>query len=122
MEDFLSADVDLLAPSIGNVHGDYPPAGPQLQFDRLESINKQIDGRVLLALHGTNDFPPELMQQCIKSGARKLNVNKLLLDCWSSYLAKNADKSITKIIDEGMEVLQQETERWMAICGSAGQA
>jgi fructose-bisphosphate aldolase class II len=35
VEDFLDAGADILAPSIGNVHGPYGAAGPQLQLERL---------------------------------------------------------------------------------------
>jgi fructose-bisphosphate aldolase, class II len=34
VEDFLAAGVDILAPAIGNVHGDYGPEGPKLDMDR----------------------------------------------------------------------------------------
>jgi fructose-bisphosphate aldolase, class II len=122
VEDFIAVGIDLLAPSIGNFHGDYPPEGPRLQFDRLDSIHKQINGRVHLALHGTNDFSPELVRQCIEAGTVKLNVNKLLLECWNQHLKTHASDSLTKLIDDGMDVLQKETVRWMHICGSAGKA
>jgi fructose-bisphosphate aldolase class II len=126
VDNFLAVGVDILAPSIGNVHGDYGPQGPkegQLHFDRLESIDKQIDKRVHIALHGTNDFPPEVMERCIKSGAVKLNVNKLLLEVGNEVLRKNAAGwSVPKLIDEQMKVIQKETERWMDICGSSGKA
>lgn len=126
VEDFLSANIDILAPSIGNIHGDYGPDGPaegQLHFDRLESINKQINGRVQIALHGTNDFPPEVMKRCIRSGAIKLNVNKLILEVWNVFLKENAAKmSLVQLIDEGMKILEEETGRWMDICGSSGKA
>lgn len=126
MDNFIAAEIDILAPSIGNIHGDYGSAGPkpgQLDFDRLAAIDKQINNRVLIALHGTNDFPPDLMKQCINSGAIKLNVNKLLLEVWNEHLRKNAATTpLVKLIDEGMAILQKETERWMDICGSSGKA
>ncbi|KAL5373709.1 hypothetical protein DPSP01_012508 [Paraphaeosphaeria sporulosa] len=126
VDNFIAAGIDILAPSIGNLHGDYGPSGPapgQLHFDRLTAINKQINSRVLIALHGTNDFPPELMRQCIENGAIKLNVNKLLLEVWNEFLRKNAaEMPLVKLIDEGMKVLQAETERWMDICQSSGKA
>ena len=122
VEDFLGVGVQMLAPSVGNIHGDYPPAGPQLQLDRLRSVGKQLEGRGLLVLHGTNDFSPELVRECVAAGTTKLNVNKLLLQCWSDHLRGHADESIVKLIDDGMDVLQKETERWMHICGSAGKA
>lgn len=33
-EDFVCTGVDFLAPAIGNVHGEYGPKGPQLDFER----------------------------------------------------------------------------------------
>jgi hypothetical protein len=99
------------------VHGDYGPSGPaegQIHFDRLEAIDKQINKRVLVALHGTNDFPPEVMQRCIRAGAIKLNVNKLLLEVGNEVLRKNAASTpLVKLIDLQMEAIQRETERWM---------
>ncbi|KEY72944.1 hypothetical protein S7711_07907 [Stachybotrys chartarum IBT 7711] len=122
VEDFLSTGIDLLAPSIGNIHGDYGPKGPLLDYDRLEKIKRQINGRVPIALHGTNDFTPEILTRCIQAGAVKLNVNKLLLEVWNVHLAENATKPLMGLMDEGMDVLQAEVERWMDICGSSGKA
>jgi fructose-bisphosphate aldolase class II len=34
VDDFLAAGVDVLAPAIGNVHGDYGPQGPRIDMDR----------------------------------------------------------------------------------------
>ena len=34
VEEFVSTGVDALAPAFGNVHGEYGPRGPQLDFDR----------------------------------------------------------------------------------------
>ena len=78
---------------------------------------------MLIALHGTNDFPSTVMRQAIDNGAVKLNVNKLLLEVWNEFLRSNASTMpLVKLIDEGMQVLQQETERWMDICESSGKA
>lgn len=124
VEEFVAVGINILAPSIGNIHGDYPPdIGPQLDFDRLKAITMQIDGRVEVALHGTNDFSPELMRKCIAAGARKLNVNKLLLESWMRFVRENVHRlPFTQLIDKGIEVLKDETIRWMEVCGSAGRA
>ncbi|KAK1705807.1 fructose-bisphosphate aldolase class-II [Colletotrichum lupini] len=122
VEDFIDAEIDLLAPSIGNIHGDYGPKGPQLDYQRLTNVNKQINNRVLMALHGTNDFSPEIMRKCIDNGAIKLNVNKLLLEVWNVHLRENANKPLTQLMEDGMTILQKETERWIDICGSAAKA
>ncbi|KAF1925965.1 fructose-bisphosphate aldolase [Didymella exigua CBS 183.55] len=126
VDKFIAAGIDILAPSVGNVHGDYGPSGPaegQIHFDRLEAINKQINKRVLVALHGTNDFPAAVMERCIRAGAIKLNVNKLLLEVGNEVLRKNAASTpLVKLIDQQMDAIQAETERWMDICGSSGKA
>lgn len=122
VEDFLAAEIDLLAPSVGNIHGDYGSAGPQLDFGRLSKVNSQINGRVVMALHGTNDFSPEIMQRCIHHGATKLNINKLILDSWNVYVREHAQEPLMQLMDDGMAVLQAEVERWMDIVGSSGKA
>ena len=75
-----------------------------------------------IALHGTNDFTPELMRKCINSGAVKLNVNKLILESWDKHLKDNIEVPYSRRTDEGMQVLQDEVERWMDICGSSRKA
>lgn len=122
VEDFLGAAIDILAPSIGNIHGDYGSRGPQLDFARLNRVSHQVDGKAYVALHGTNDFTPDILRQCIEAGAAKLNVNKLLLGSWADHLAQNAHKPLMQLMDEGMEILSEETSRWMDICGSSGKA
>ncbi|KAG9380261.1 Fructose-bisphosphate aldolase [Pyrenophora tritici-repentis] len=63
------------------------------------------------------------MQRCIRSGAVKLNVNKLLLEVGNEVLRKQAPTTpLAKLIDLQMDVIQKETERWMDICGSSGKA
>jgi len=67
----------MIKPDERSVRGDYRAAGPkpgQIDFDRLAAINLQINNRVLIALHGTNDLPPDLTRKCIQSGAIELNV------------------------------------------------
>ncbi|KAL4726887.1 hypothetical protein ACLX1H_005779 [Fusarium chlamydosporum] len=117
VEDFLKAGIDILAPSIGNIHGDYGSKGPELDFKRLLSIDRQIQGRAVMALHGTNDFSPQIIQDCIEAGAVKLNVNKLLLQVWHVHLKDNIHLPLMQRVDEGMKVLQAEVERWMDVCG-----
>lgn len=77
----------------------------------------------MMALHGTNDFTPEIMNNCIENGTTKLNINKLILEVWNENLKKNAaSQPLLQLMDEGMDVLQAEIERWMDICGSSGRA
>ncbi|KAF9889342.1 hypothetical protein FE257_007452 [Aspergillus nanangensis] len=121
VEKFIAAGVDFLAPSVGNVHGDYPPQGPYLDMERLQNIFQAMNGRARLVLHGTNDFSPELTKACIEAGVTKVNVNKLVLDPWHEYTRANAQKPLTQLMAEGMDVLTASMKRWMDIVGSSGQ-
>ncbi|KAL4978652.1 ketose-bisphosphate aldolase [Aspergillus desertorum] len=98
VDEFVATGVDTLAPSFGNVHGEYGPQGPRLDFERFAKVRGRANGRVRLAVHGTNGFPPELMKQCIAAGCCKINVNRCI-------------KKVT-----------QATIKWMDIVGSAGKA
>lgn len=140
VDEFVDTGVDVLAPSFGNVHGEYGSAGPQLDFERsvvrweisqshlltvtlirFEKIRSQANGRVRLALHGTNGFAPELMKHCVAAGVSKINVNRLVLDDYYDHLRMNVDKmSHTRLIEEGIQKVADLTVRWMEICGSAG--
>jgi tagatose 1,6-diphosphate aldolase GatY/KbaY len=77
-----SLQVDLLAVTIGNVHGKYarPPA---LDFDRMKHILRVVQtspsptvSATHLVLHGASGLPSELIHQAIVEGQIcKLNVN-----------------------------------------------
>ncbi|KAI0483919.1 ketose-bisphosphate aldolase, class-II [Xylariaceae sp. FL0804] len=124
VDDFVATGVDSLAPAFGNVHGEYGPAGPQLDFARLASIREQIGGRVRIALHGTNGFPEDLLRKCIETGVTKINVNRLVLDDYYEHLRSDAPRRLahTALIEEGTDKVISLTKRWMEICGSAGKA
>ncbi|KAF4619047.1 hypothetical protein G7Y89_g14801 [Cudoniella acicularis] len=121
--DFVATGVDALAPAIGNVHGEYGPAGPNLDFERLRQIRAHVDGKVRVVLHGTNGFEPELMNQCIAEGVSKINVNKLVLDDYFDHLSSSIGKMPhTTLMEQGVEKVVRQTIEWMKICGSAGKA
>ncbi|KAH9236678.1 hypothetical protein K456DRAFT_1889213 [Colletotrichum gloeosporioides 23] len=123
VEDFVATGIDFLAPAFGNVHGEYGTRGPVLEFDRLEKIRAKAAGRVRIVLHGTNDFPEHLMQQCIRGGVSKVNVNKLVLDDYLVHLKKNAATlSLTTLMEEGVKEAQKLTEWQMDVCKSTGKA
>ncbi|KAF7520939.1 hypothetical protein PCG10_008682 [Penicillium crustosum] len=122
VDEFVSTGVDVLAPAFGNVHGEYGPQGPQLDFER-QSVRSQANGRVRLALHGTNGFTPELMKRCVAAGVSKINVNRLVLDDYYDHLRANVNKMThTQLIEEGIQKVADLTVKWMEICGSAGKA
>ncbi|KLO90211.1 fructose-bisphosphate aldolase [Fusarium fujikuroi] len=123
VEDFIATGIDFLAPAFGNVHGEYGKRGPVLEFDRLEMIRSRVNGRVRVVLHGTNDFPEDIMKACIEGGVSKVNVNKLVLDDYLIHIKEQASKlNLTTLMEEGVEKAQKLTEWQMDVCGSSGKA
>ncbi|VUC24700.1 unnamed protein product [Clonostachys rosea] len=123
VEDFIATGIDFLAPAFGNVHGEYGKRGPVLEFDRLNMIREKAAGRVRIVLHGTNDFPEDIMKKCIKGGVSKVNVNKLVLDDYLVHLQTKASTlSLTTLMEEGVKEAQKLMEWQMDVCGSTGKA
>ncbi|KAK0100672.1 hypothetical protein ONS95_007124 [Cadophora gregata] len=125
VRDFMATGVEILAPAIGNMHGENPygDRNPDLDFERLTQVRAQLGGKVRIALHGTNGFKPELMKKCIAEGVSKVNVNRLVLDDYSYHLRAQAGKvPLTKLMEQGVEMVVKQSVEWMEICGSAGKA
>lgn len=64
------------------------------------------------------------MKQCIKAGATKINVNRLVLDDYYKHMRSemSSQKSHTTLIEEGVAKVVDQTVEWMEIVGSAGRA
>ncbi|KAI9845005.1 MAG: hypothetical protein M1837_005149 [Sclerophora amabilis] len=120
--EFVQTGVDFLAPSFGNVHGEYGAKGPQLDFARLQNIREAVNGRARLVLHGTNGFSEEVMKRCVKGGISKINVNKLVLDDYIVHLKHNSHLPMTQLMDEGVTEVMRLVEWQMDVCGSTGKA
>ncbi|KRN46920.1 class II fructose-1,6-bisphosphate aldolase [Weissella viridescens] len=71
--------VDSLAVGIGNIHGKYPADWKGLHLDHLKAITDMLSeklGRDLpLVLHGGSGIPDDQIQEAIKLGIAKVNVN-----------------------------------------------
>ncbi|KAK7953122.1 tagatose 1-6-diphosphate aldolase [Apiospora saccharicola] len=127
VDDFVATGIDFLAPAFGNVHGEYGARGPVLEYDRLAKIREKLsaaqDADVRVVLHGTNDFPEDVMKRCIQGGCSKINVNKLVLDDYLVYIKeKSATASLTTLMEDGTKAIQKLMEWQMDVTGSAGKA
>lgn len=86
-------------------------------------IREKVAGRVRIVLHGTNDFPEDIMKKCISGGCSKINVNKLVLDDYLIHMKENASKqSVTTFMEQGVVETQRLVEWQMDVCSSAGKA
>jgi fructose-bisphosphate aldolase, class II len=73
---FVETGIEMLAPALGNVHGNYGPRGIQLEYDRLEAINREVGNDVRLVLHGADPFTADTFERCVKASVCKININK----------------------------------------------
>jgi fructose-bisphosphate aldolase class II len=76
-----------------------------------------------LALHGTTGIPPPMLQEIISKGISKINVNKAVLGDYLSHLGAFASQlPLTKLTEDGIELVQKGVERYIDISLSAGKA
>ncbi|KAJ4511699.1 hypothetical protein HRR83_004262 [Exophiala dermatitidis] len=124
-EEFVNLGVDWLAPAFGNVHGNYGPKGPQLDFDRLKSIHSKVGDRVHIVLHGASGqwFHEDLLKKVIACGVAKCNLNDAMNDHFVKVLKEKAGKApLTTLIEEGTLAMQKAIEQYMDWMGSTGKA
>lgn len=116
--------VDALAVAIGTAHGPYK-GEPRLDFQRLQAIRKLVD--VPLVLHGASGVPETAIQEAIKIGITKINIDTDLRQSFSAAVAKVlAEKpeeyDPRKILGPGREALKQVVKEKITLFGSAGRA
>jgi fructose-bisphosphate aldolase class II len=124
-EEFVALGINWLAPAFGNVHGNYGPKGPQLDFPRLESIEKKVGDRVKLVLHGAHEdhFDEPLFQRLIAAGVAKFNLNGSVNNEYTKIQAEMAGKiPLTEVIDKGTNAMQKVVEQHMDWMMSSGKA
>lgn len=80
-------------------------------------------GKVQIALHGTNEFPPEIAAKCIERGVTRINVNKLVLSRYFEYVNANTGKvPLTQLLEKGTNLIAEQCGEWMDNIGSSGKA
>ncbi|KAJ5091967.1 fructose-bisphosphate aldolase [Penicillium alfredii] len=119
--EFVDTGIDWLAPAFGNVHGEYGPRGIQLEYERLQSINRAVGDKVRIVLHGADPFTTEIFQKCIQSGVSKININKVLNNEFVKVQQERAGKApLTTVIEEATDAMQKAVERCIDMLGSGG--
>ncbi|KAK4752559.1 hypothetical protein SAY87_021357 [Trapa incisa] len=114
--------IDALAICIGNVHGKYPPTGPNLRLDLLKDLQALASKKgVFLVLHGASGVPEELVKNCIEKGVRKFNVNteirKAYMDCLNE-----PKKDLVQVMVSAKEKMKAVIMEKMKLFGSSGKA
>lgn len=115
--------VDLLAVSIGTVHGRLRGA-PNLDFTRLERINRLVN--IPLVIHGGTGLTEEQYRGLVKRGVVKINYYTALADAAAACIRENsvrdATAGYTGLVRGVRMAIQAEVERMIRIFGSEGRS
>ncbi|XP_027169036.1 uncharacterized protein LOC113768766 [Coffea eugenioides] len=114
--------IDALAVCIGNVHGKYPESGPNLRLDLLKDLYGLCSKKgVYVVLHGASGLPKELIEECIKLGVRKFNVNTEVRKAYMDSL-NSSKKDLIQVMTSAKEAMKAVVAEKMRLFGSAGKA
>ncbi len=115
--------IDVLASSIGNIHGIYENE-PELDFERLEKIGEI---GVPLSLHGGSGIPEEQIKKAISLGITKINVNTELRAAYTETLREELSENPEEIVPykylpEEIEAIKEVVKKKIVMFGSADRA
>ena len=122
--------VDFLAAGIGNIHGKYPANWAGLNFERLDEINKAVNGKPLV-LHGGSGIPFDQTSKAISMGVSKINVNTELqlvfADATRKYIEAGKDLEgkgydPRKLLKPGADAIIAKTVELIKAFGSDNKA
>lgn len=103
-----STHVDSVAPALGSVHGLYK-GKPNLDFITMKKISENVS--IPLVLHGGTGIPDNLIQEAIKNGINKININTELQIAWANEVRKFLKENETvydprKVISSGEKAVK----------------
>lgn len=120
-----TTQVDALAVTIGNVHGEYR-SEPKLDFDRLVRIGQIVGQDVLLVLHGASGLPAPMISRSIQLGVCKFNVNTEVRQAYMATLRSEAchaaKADLLPCMEQSIAAMQQVVIDKMQLFGSVNKA
>jgi len=105
--------IDLLAPSVGNVHGMVKSGNPRLHPERVKAIRKATG--IPLVLHGGSGSMDEDFISCIKEGIHIVHINTEIRvayrDAVKRFLNENPNEVAPyKFLKPGLEAVEKVVE------------
>jgi len=122
--------IDIFAPAIGTAHGVYKTKDPKVDFERLEQINKLLNGKTIkipLVVHGGTGLPEHTVKKLIECGGAKFNVStelkQTLIDTTFDYITAHREEYDPGKIDSAVrDAIRIAVNHWIDMLGSAGKA
>ncbi|OWK26809.1 MAG: hypothetical protein US76_01745 [Parcubacteria group bacterium GW2011_GWA2_38_13b] len=121
MEFVKETGIDSLAVVIGNVHGIVRGGNPELDLARLAEIKNAV-GKTFLVLHGGSGISEKDIQEAIKIGIVKININTELRVAYAGALknflsVKPEETTPYKIFPDVISAIQKITEEKIKLFG-----
>lgn len=116
--------VHYVAPSFGNIHGIYPPGGPEKywQMDRLTKI-RSLNPSTILVLHGVYPVVDSLVKESVRIGIRKINLNGNLYEEYLKFISENCQKlGLATLQEKSIELIVDSAVESIKLLGSDGKA
>ncbi len=112
--------VDLLAPSLGSVHGLYK-SEPNIQFDLMNQIFNATN--LPLVLHGGTGLNDEIIKKSISLGICKININTEFQVAWNNEVRKFIENNPNeydprKVISSGAAAIRDVAIQKIRLLGS----
>jgi len=122
--------VDIFAPAIGTAHGVYKTKNPKIDFERLATINKMLNGdgiKTPLVVHGGTGLPEDYIKRLLEAGGAKFNVSTelkhTLIDAKFEYISAHRDEYDPGKLDKfARDATRKAVMHWIDMLGSAGKA
>lgn len=122
--------VDIFAPAIGTAHGVYKTKNPKVDFERMATIHKMLNGNGIktpLVVHGGTGLPDDYVAKLLEAGGAKFNVSTelkhTLIDAKWEYINAHRDEYDPGKLDAFVrDATRKAVMHWMEKLGSVGKA
>jgi len=122
--------LDIFAPAIGTAHGVYKTKNPKIDFERLATINKMINGNGIktpLVVHGGTGLPEDYIKKLLAAGGAKFNVSTelkhTLIDTKFEYLSAHRQEYDPGKLDAAVrDATRKAVIHWMEMVECVGKA
>jgi ketose-bisphosphate aldolase len=122
--------LDIFAPAIGTAHGVYKTKNPKVDFERMATIHKMLNGNGIktpLVVHGGTGLPEDYIKKLLAAGGAKFNVSTelkhTLIDAKFEYISAHRDEYDPGKIDVAVrDATRKAVMHWIDMLESAGKA
>jgi len=122
--------LDIFAPAIGTAHGVYKTKNPKIDFERLATIHKMLNGNGIktpLVVHGGTGLPEDYIKKLLEAGGAKFNVSTelkhTLIDAKYEYITAHREEYDPGKIDVvARDATRKAVMHWIDMLCSAGKA